>query len=90
MQEALRAGDAARTLAFVRDHERRFPGGQFAPERDGAKVLALCMSAPRDRASALGRAFLDSHARSPLAARVRATCGLGGNDFDTDRGRAGQ
>jgi hypothetical protein len=91
MQEALRAGDAARALTFVREHERRFPAGQFAPERDGAKVLALCMGAPRDQAVALGHAYLDRHARSPLAARVRATCGLdGGNDSDTDRGRVGQ
>jgi hypothetical protein len=91
MQGALRAGDAARTLAFVREHERRFPAGQFAPERDGAKVLALCMGASRDQAVALGRAYLDVHARSPLAARVRATCGLdGANDSDTDRGRVGQ
>jgi len=91
MQEALRAGNATRTLAFVREHERRFPAGQFAPERDGAKVLALCLGASRDQAVALGRAYLDSHARSPLAARVRATCGLGGaNDFDTERGGAGQ
>ena len=91
MQEALRAGDAARALTFVREHERRFPAGQFAPERDGAKVLALCMGASRDQAVALGHAYLDSHARSPLAARVRATCGLdGANDSVTDRGRAGQ
>jgi hypothetical protein len=91
MQEALRAGDAARTLAFVHEHERRFPAGQLTPECDGAKVLALCMGASRDRAAALGRAYLDSHARSPLAARVRATCGLdGANDSDTDKGRAGQ
>jgi hypothetical protein len=91
MQEALRAGDAARTLAFVREHERRFPAGQLTPECDGAKVLALCMGASRERAAALGHAYLDSHPRSPLAARVRATCGLAGaNDFDTEGGKAGQ
>ena len=91
MQTALRAGDTARTLAIVAEHERRFPDGQLAPEREGAKVIALCTGAPRDRAAELGRAFLASHARSPVAARVRATCGfVGTNDFETGPGTGGQ
>jgi hypothetical protein len=91
MQAALRAGDPAGALALVREHERRFADSQLAPEREGARVIALCMDAPRDRAAELGRAFVDGHARSPLTARVRATCGLDGtNDFDTGRGPSGQ
>jgi len=76
MQLALRDGDAAHALALVREHERRFPSSAWAPERDGVRVLAICSSASTVEAEKVGQAFLDGHPLSPLAARVRASCGV--------------
>jgi hypothetical protein len=76
MQIALRDGDAARVLALVSEDERRFPSSPWVPERDGARTLALCGGAPPSEARAMGRAFLDGHPLSPLAARVQSACGL--------------
>ncbi len=79
MQAALREGDTSRVLDLVREHERRFPASAWAPEREGARVLALCtrvrVEAPSD-ARSLGETFLDTHPLSPLGARVRSTCDL--------------
>jgi hypothetical protein len=91
MQAALRGGDAAGALALIGEHERRFANGKLVPEREGAKVIALCMSASRSRAAELGRAFLEGHPRATVAARVRATCGLdGANDSNTGLRGTGQ
>jgi hypothetical protein len=71
---ALARRDPAAALAIVRDHTQRFPETIFAPERDSLELLSQC---------ALGRsaavrdalvAFLDRHAGSGLAARVRRAC----------------
>jgi hypothetical protein len=78
MQVALRDGKTDRVLALVREHERRFPASALAPEREGARVLAVCSGGDRVDAQRLGQAFVDGHPLSPLAARVRATCGLVG------------
>jgi hypothetical protein len=76
MQSALRDGDARRVLSLVGEHDRRFPASAWAPEREGARVLAQCMEAAPHEARPLGQAFLDAHPLSPLSGRVRATCGL--------------
>jgi hypothetical protein len=76
MQVALRGGDTARVKDLVREHELRFPTSALAPERDGALVLARCSGALPVEAKRLGQEFIDAHPRSPLAARVRVTCGL--------------
>jgi hypothetical protein len=76
VQTALRQDDAARVLALVHEHERRFPNSALAPEREGARVLAMCGSAPSSEAKALAQTFLRAHPLSPLGGRVRATCGL--------------
>ena len=76
MQAALRDGDVHRVLVLVGEHARRFPHGVWAPEREGARTLALCTGADRSSAARIGQAFLDTHPRSPLAGRVRAACGL--------------
>jgi hypothetical protein len=76
MQSALRDGDARGVLSLVGEHDRRFPASAWAPEREGARVLARCMEAAPHEARTLGQAFLDAHPLSPLSGRVRATCGL--------------
>jgi hypothetical protein len=74
MQAALRDGDTQRVLMLVNDHERRFPIGMLAPEREAARALALCTGTNLFDAARIGQAFLDAHPRSPLAGRVRETC----------------
>jgi len=79
MQAALRDGDTHRALVLVDEHSRRFPRGVWAPEREGARTLALCTGAHRVDAARIGESFLSRYPRSPLAGRVRATCGLHGD-----------
>jgi len=74
IQLALRDGDSTRVLALVREHERRFPASTWGPEREGARVLALCSQSQPDEAMRIGQRFLGDHPLSPLAARVRSTC----------------
>jgi hypothetical protein len=76
VQAALRVGDAPRVLALVSEHERRFPESALAPEREGARVLAVCASAAPDEARTQARRFLSTYPLSPLGGRVRATCGV--------------
>jgi hypothetical protein len=68
---ALRSGDAARATQLAADHERKFPHGLLVEEREGARVIAHCMSGSRSRATA----FLAAHPRSPMRARIVAACG---------------
>ena len=75
IQSALRGHDEHRALVLVADHERRFPHGILAEEREGARVLALCVSAPAVEAAALERSFLALHPRSPLVTRISLACG---------------
>ncbi len=74
MQVALRAGDRDRVLALVGEHERMFPASPWRHEREGARVLAECGDGPSEPAKMRAAAFLVEYPRSPLAARVKATC----------------
>ncbi|MEP6654240.1 MAG: hypothetical protein ABJA82_12825 [Myxococcales bacterium] len=72
---ALHAGDAARALTLFDQHERDYPDGLFAEERGAERIVSLCELGRKSDARAAARAFLRDHDRSPLAARVRASCG---------------
>jgi hypothetical protein len=69
---ALRSGDAGAALRLAAEHERRFPRGVLAQEREGARVVARCMTGARDGSGAA--AFLSAHPRSPMRARIVAAC----------------
>jgi hypothetical protein len=73
--EALRAGDAARALALLDEHARAFPHGILAEERSAERVSALCKLGRLDEAAAEANRFLTTSPDSPLAGRVRASCG---------------
>lgn len=75
-QSALAAGRHAEALAVLDEHARRFPSGVLAHEREAARWLALCGSGRGDAARGPVSAFLAEHPGSPLAARLRAACGL--------------
>jgi hypothetical protein len=67
--QALRAGDATRSLALLDEHARRFPASALAEERDATRVLALCDLGRRDQA----RAAYDRYARTyPLGVQLKA------------------
>jgi RNA polymerase sigma-70 factor (ECF subfamily) len=76
---ALHAGDAAEALAAFDQHARLYPTGFLAEERSGERVLALCDLGRKADASDAARAFLAAYPRSPLAARVRASCATPSN-----------
>lgn len=71
---ALHAGDPARALGIFDEHARLYPNGFLSEERAGERVLALCDLGRAGEAANAARAFLAEHSRSPLAARIRASC----------------
>lgn len=73
-QRDLASGDSTRALATLDAHAKRFPGGALSPERDAARVIALCNAGAQEKARKLAAAFLAAHPSSPLAPRVRAAC----------------
>jgi len=72
---ATRAGDAARALALLDEHAQRHPGGVLSEERDAERVLALCAAGQVAEAKRAATSFLHARPRSPLAGRVRGSCG---------------
>ena len=74
MHTALQQAKPKSVLALCVEHERRWPHGTFAQERQGLRAVAACRVGAVG-AGALARAFLVSYPRGPLAARVRDACG---------------
>jgi len=70
---ALKDGDASRALRLLAEHEARFPRGQLRPERQAARVLALCATDLAAGRAALAE-FLEAHPGSPLLLRVKRAC----------------
>lgn len=73
--EALKAGDPYRALELVNRHAESFPGGVLVEEREAERIVVLCALGRTREAEALGAAFLRDRPRSPLASRVRGSCG---------------
>ncbi len=72
---ALRSGDSGGALRLAAEHQRRFPQGVLVEEREGARVVARCSSGRGPSASDAATAFLATHPRSPMRARINAACG---------------
>ncbi|UJR85446.1 hypothetical protein [Sandaracinus amylolyticus] len=73
-QRAWRAGDGARTLALVSEHEDRFARSQMAPERTALRILALCDVGREAEARRLATRFLRTARQSPLRRSVEESC----------------
>ncbi len=71
---ATQAGDAARAAELLRAYDRAYPAGQLRQERAAAGLLAHCAAGRVESARAEARRFLERWPRSPLVARVRASC----------------
>jgi len=74
---ALRASDAPRALAVLRDYDARFPHGMLREEVEASRIIGHCQLRPGPAAAAAAATFLDRHAASPLSPRVRSSCTQG-------------
>jgi hypothetical protein len=73
-QEALNKGAAAPALALLDRHRIEFHHGELVPEREAARVLALCALDREAEAKAARVRFERDWSNSPLLPRVRASC----------------
>jgi hypothetical protein len=73
----LQRGDARRALSLLDDYDRRYPSGVLREEVLATRVIARCqLGAAPDKVARRGAsAFLARHPASPLATRVRSSCG---------------
>jgi hypothetical protein len=73
----LRGGDAHRALSLLDDYDRRYPGGVLREEVLATRVIARCQMGLTPDATSRQAAdlFLRRHPASPLAPRVRSSCG---------------
>jgi hypothetical protein len=75
-QTAIQSGDYATAIAKLDEHQRSYPSGVLSEERTAARVVALCGAGQQAEARSVATAFLARHPSSPLAPRVRASCGM--------------
>jgi hypothetical protein len=71
---ALRAGNSTRALALLDDYDHRYPAGVLREEVLATRIIARC-ELDAGGATAGADAFLARHPKSPLAPRVRSSCG---------------
>lgn len=73
-QRALNGGSPARALELLDRHRTRFHRGALAPERDAARVLALCALGREAQAERERQRFVRNWPDSPLRERIHAGC----------------
>jgi hypothetical protein len=72
---AARGGNALAALALLDRHRAIFPNGTLVEEREAERIVVLCALGRTDEARVAASVFLRNRPRSPLAGRVRASCG---------------
>ncbi|AKV02620.1 hypothetical protein AKJ09_09283 [Labilithrix luteola] len=72
-QRALERGEPNAALTALARHERDYPRGSLAPEREGLRAIASC-DAKRSNGRALAERFVAANPSSPLVARIRKSC----------------
>lgn len=72
-QRALERGEPSAALSALARHEREYPRGSLAPERDGLRAIASC-DAKRSNGRTLAERFVAANPSSPLVARIRKSC----------------
>lgn len=73
---ALSANNAEGALVALDKYYRLFSSGVMREEADATRVLVLCKANRQDEARRFAREFLQRTPESPLAPRVRASCGM--------------
>ena len=71
---AIGRGDGSAALSLLGSYDRRFKTGLLREEKSAASVLALCVAGRRAQAEAQAARFAERFPRSPLIARLRASC----------------
>jgi hypothetical protein len=72
---AMLRGDRAGALEKLEQHEKRFPHGRLAEERDAMRVIALAGVGRSDEARARGAAFAIKYPKSLLLPAVQEALG---------------
>tara|TARA_R110002096_G_scaffold44524_3_gene119709 strand:+ start:15582 stop:16379 length:798 start_codon:yes stop_codon:yes gene_type:complete len=75
-QLAIRSKNYSEAKNLLQEHEQSFPKGILGPERQAARAIVNCLEPSGTNGKAIARRFLEAHANSPLAARVRSICEL--------------
>jgi len=75
LDRARAESDPGARLRILGEHERAFPNGELAPEREVFAVEALLKAGRSEEARARGEAFVRTQPTSAHAARVRALLG---------------
>jgi hypothetical protein len=75
-RQALRSGDAARTLALLDGYEGRFSEARMLPEALYLRLEAFTLKGDTSNAEAIARRILRVYPSSPHAARARSVLGL--------------
>ncbi|HEX4460995.1 MAG TPA: hypothetical protein VIA18_23605, partial [Polyangia bacterium] len=70
---ALARGDGSDAFARLELHERRFPSGALAQEREAMTIRALVLMGDRDRARSRATAFRAHYPDSLLWPMIKAT-----------------
>lgn len=73
---AIDSGDGVTALDALDAHERRFPGGLLADQRQAERVVALCTIAKGATTRERAEHFLAQRPRSQQADRIRRACGI--------------
>jgi RNA polymerase sigma-70 factor, ECF subfamily len=81
---ALRRGDPAAALEITSRQDREFPGGQLFDLRTALRIEALCALGDGEAARQAAESFLGRHPSSPVAPRVRRSCGVERNRPEPD------
>jgi hypothetical protein len=76
-QRAVDRGSPALALTLIDQHAAEFPRGSLNHECEAIRIVALCAAGRVASSHEARDRFLQQHPGSPLAARVRATCGGG-------------
>jgi TolA-binding protein len=71
-REAVARGDFSSALATLAEHERRFPNGQLAEEREALRVQALSGLGRTEEAGRAAAAFRERFPASVLLSRMRS------------------
>jgi hypothetical protein len=71
---AIGRGDGTQALTLLASYDKRFKSGLLREEKSAARVLALCVAGQRDRARSEASRFVSRFPRSPLIARLNASC----------------
>jgi hypothetical protein len=80
---ALDEGRSDDAQAWLEEHQRAFPRGILASEREGLRILTACRSGNVDAVRVRARQFV--RGGSVLADHIQRACGLGENDTTSDR-----